>query len=163
MKIKLLLVLVVGMLTLTGCHEEKDGPEPEMEPYYYIRSEIEVPGEAGSKDIAIYTREVFPVCLLTNQFSMIRNPELWHQYEAEGALVLTETVYSNAGYTSLPDDLNFVYTYDWLTISMGTDANYGNNIVRLTWKENSNHSRQIYLLLKGREGEKVIIVQQNAK
>lgn len=150
-------MLILAMLALftVGC-EQLDGPEPPPPPEfppYVLELGNSLPAQAGKMDVEVYCKyedeAVIPIHLLTTSLPIMRRPaEVWEEYEESGLTFLPERVYKAAGYDSYPNDIDFSYTYQWVTISTQKEPGDDKGIMRLSWEENpSEFPRSIYIYL----------------
>lgn len=152
--LKLLLVIVMAQIVVS-CNDVEPCPcMLEMRwPSCNLSIHEPLPAEAGSMDVEIscikeaVDYEGVPVNLMASSLALLQKPqEEWPQYENTELMFFPELVYKEAGYDSYPNDINFTYTYKWLTVATCKDAGAIYGLMRLSWEANdSPTARRIFI------------------
>jgi hypothetical protein len=120
--------------------------------------------ESGVQEIKLTgskSESIIPIVFIADDRDKYFKTEYtWAQYEADGLAVVPATIYTQAGYDSYPNSLDFTYHYQWADFSTYKEPNSPYGVLRIAYEENPyNVSREIWILLKNEQKSEAYIIQ----
>lgn len=155
------------LFVMTACSEDVELYD-EVEGYFRtdhnLPSVCYVESDKGEIKLSLYgrlTEDVIPIVLLANDEKIFDRPSAqWPLFESLGAALRPSVVYTEDGYDSYPNTIDYRYTFMWASFSTYKEYGVEEGVISVSFESNPyNVPRMLAAYLSNEDSGTLVLIQ----